>query len=60
MGSLLWPDDEAAVVGGNVLTSQRVCDVILKAFGACADSQVGKGFVKFIVIGSSFDNIFFS
>lgn len=37
---MLWPDDEAAVVGGNVLTSQRVCDVILKAFGACADSQV--------------------
>ena len=26
-------------MGGNVLTSQRVCDVILKAFSACADSQ---------------------
>eukprot|EP00730_Choanoeca_flexa_P007915 TRINITY_DN12412_c0_g2_i1.p1 TRINITY_DN12412_c0_g2~~TRINITY_DN12412_c0_g2_i1.p1 ORF type:complete len:1293 (+),score=305.35 TRINITY_DN12412_c0_g2_i1:21-3899(+) len=38
-GSLLWPSDDAAVVGGNVLTSQRVCDVVLKAFGACADSQ---------------------
>ena len=39
-GSFLWPRDDAAVVGGNVLTSQRLCDVILKAFGACADSQV--------------------
>eukprot|EP00045_Choanoeca_perplexa_P014632 m.173740 g.173740 ORF g.173740 m.173740 type:complete len:1257 (+) comp16743_c0_seq1:48-3818(+) len=38
-GSLLWPSDDAAVVGGNVLTSQRLCDVVLKAFGACADSQ---------------------
>eukprot|EP00056_Hartaetosiga_gracilis_P003386 m.63374 g.63374 ORF g.63374 m.63374 type:complete len:1263 (+) comp11434_c0_seq3:73-3861(+) len=38
-GSVLWPDDTAAVVGGNVLTSQRVCDVVLKAFRACADSQ---------------------
>ncbi|EDQ91076.1 uncharacterized protein MONBRDRAFT_15677 [Monosiga brevicollis MX1] len=38
-GSLIWPSDDAAVVGGNVLTSQRLCDVILKAFGACADSQ---------------------
>jgi len=38
-GSLLDPDDEAAIVGGNVLTSQRVTDVILKAFKACAASQ---------------------
>ncbi|OQR76402.1 5-oxoprolinase-like [Tropilaelaps mercedesae] len=37
--SLLHPSDDAAVVGGNVLTSQRLCDVILKAFGACAASQ---------------------
>jgi len=27
------------VVGGNVLTSQRITDVVLKAFGACAASQ---------------------
>lgn len=27
------------MVGGNVLTSQRIVDVILKAFGACAASQ---------------------
>ncbi len=38
-GSLLNPDPEAAVVGGNVLTSQRVVDVILKAFGVAAASQ---------------------
>ncbi|CAG7823293.1 unnamed protein product [Allacma fusca] len=38
-GSILSPSDDAAVVGGNVLTSQRVVDVILKAFEACAASQ---------------------
>lgn len=38
--SLLSPSTGAAVVGGNVLTSQRVTDVILKAFEACAASQV--------------------
>jgi hypothetical protein len=38
-GSLLCPSEQAAVVGGNVLTSQRVVDVILKAFEACAASQ---------------------
>ena len=37
--SLLWPRDDAAVVGGNVLTSQRITDVVLKAFRACAASQ---------------------
>ncbi|KAL8363360.1 hypothetical protein RB601_009230 [Gaeumannomyces tritici] len=37
--SLLSPSDRAAVVGGNVLTSQRVTDVIFKAFQACAASQ---------------------
>lgn len=39
-GSILDPSPEAAVVGGNVLTSQRVVDVILRAFEACAASQV--------------------
>eukprot|EP00742_Colponemidia_sp_Colp-10_P008402 GILJ01009100.1.p1 GENE.GILJ01009100.1~~GILJ01009100.1.p1 ORF type:complete len:1330 (+),score=217.58 GILJ01009100.1:312-3992(+) len=38
-GSLLCPSAGAAVVGGNVLTSQRVTDVVLKAFGVCAASQ---------------------
>lgn len=37
--SFLSPSDKAAVVGGNVLTSQRVTDVVLKAFKACAASQ---------------------
>jgi 5-oxoprolinase (ATP-hydrolysing) len=37
-GSILCPSGDAAVVGGNVLTSQRVVDVILKAFQACAAS----------------------
>ncbi|KAK9421527.1 putative Hydantoinase B/oxoprolinase [Seiridium unicorne] len=37
--SLLSPSAGAAVVGGNVLTSQRVTDVIFKAFQACAASQ---------------------
>jgi N-methylhydantoinase B/oxoprolinase/acetone carboxylase alpha subunit len=36
---VLNPSAEAAVVGGNVLTSQRVTDVILKAFSVCAASQ---------------------
>lgn len=35
----LSPSDNAAVVGGNVLTSQRVTDTVLKAFKACAASQ---------------------
>ena len=37
---LLSPSTEAAVVGGNVLTSQRVTDVVLKCFKAAAASQV--------------------
>ncbi|EER24017.1 5-oxoprolinase, putative [Coccidioides posadasii C735 delta SOWgp] len=37
--SFLSPSEKAAVVGGNVLTSQRVTDVILKCFQACAASQ---------------------
>ncbi|ORX57697.1 hydantoinase B/oxoprolinase [Piromyces finnis] len=38
-GSILSPKGGVAVVGGNVLTSQRICDVILKAFNATAASQ---------------------
>uniref|UniRef100_A0A3Q0QXW5 5-oxoprolinase, ATP-hydrolysing n=1 Tax=Amphilophus citrinellus TaxID=61819 RepID=A0A3Q0QXW5_AMPCI len=38
-GSILQPSQNAAVVGGNVLTSQRVVDVIFKAFVVCAASQ---------------------
>jgi len=38
-GSILAPDQLAAVVGGNVLTSQRIVDVLFKAFGCVAASQ---------------------
>ncbi len=38
-GSLLNPGRESAVVGGNVTTSQRIVDVVLKAFGESAGSQ---------------------
>ncbi|MDH5559584.1 MAG: hydantoinase B/oxoprolinase family protein [Deltaproteobacteria bacterium] len=37
--SLLYPGKHKAVVGGNVLTSQRIVDVILKAFRQMAASQ---------------------
>ena len=37
--SLLHPTEDSAVVGGNVLTSQRLVDVVFRAFGACAASQ---------------------
>lgn len=37
--SFLSPSAAAAVVGGNVLTSQRITDVIFHAFEACAASQ---------------------
>lgn len=38
-GSVLSPINGIAVVGGNVLTSQRVTDVVLKTFHVMADSQ---------------------
>ena len=38
-GCLLDPSDTAAVVGGNVLTSQRITDVVFRAFETCAASQ---------------------
>jgi 5-oxoprolinase (ATP-hydrolysing) len=38
-GSLLSPSPTAAVCGGNVMTSQRVTDTVLKAFRACSASQ---------------------
>lgn len=46
--SVLDPSEGAAVVGGNVLTSQRVVDTILKAFRVCAASQ---GCMNNITIG---------
>ncbi|XP_034016310.1 5-oxoprolinase isoform X2 [Thalassophryne amazonica] len=47
--SILQPSPDAAVVGGNVLTSQRVVDVIFKAFEVCAASQ---GCMNNITFGS--------
>jgi 5-oxoprolinase (ATP-hydrolysing) len=38
-GSILNPSEDAAVVAGNVQTSQRIVDVIFKAFGVCGASQ---------------------
>ncbi|KAK6458638.1 5-oxoprolinase [Scheffersomyces xylosifermentans] len=38
-GSIVHPSFEAAVVGGNVETTQRIVDVMLKAFEAAAASQ---------------------
>ncbi|MBN2645696.1 MAG: hydantoinase B/oxoprolinase family protein [Desulfuromonadaceae bacterium] len=39
VGSVLDPCAKAAVVGGNVLTSQRLVDLIFRAFGCVAASQ---------------------
>jgi 5-oxoprolinase (ATP-hydrolysing) len=50
-GSFLSPADGAAVVGGNVLTSQRVTDVLLKAFEACAASQVHRASIQRLISG---------
>ena len=38
--TILNPSEEVAVIGGNVLTSQRVVDVVFAAFSVCAASQV--------------------
>ena len=45
--TILSPGPEAAVVGGNVLTSQRVTDVVLKAFNAAAASQACNAIIIF-------------
>jgi 5-oxoprolinase (ATP-hydrolysing) len=37
--SLLNPSSQAAVAGGNVTTSQRIVDVLLRAFGECGASS---------------------
>lgn len=38
-GSLLDPDPNSAIVSGNVLTSQRIVDLIFKALKTCAASH---------------------
>ena len=49
-GTLLNPDENAAVVGGNVETSQRITDVLLGALGIAAASQ---GTMNNFVFGSA-------
>jgi N-methylhydantoinase B len=54
-GSLLNPDLPAAVVGGNVETSQRVTDVVLAAFGSAVPDRVpagSQGTMNNLIIGS--------
>ncbi|WP_136687225.1 hydantoinase B/oxoprolinase family protein [Halorhabdus amylolytica] len=54
-GSLLNPEPPAAVVGGNVETSQRVADVVFAAISEVAPERVpadGQGTMNNLVIGS--------
>lgn len=55
-GSVVHPSYEAAVVGGNVETSQRIVDVMLKAFEAAAASQ---GTCNNFTFGVSDDSVSF-
>jgi N-methylhydantoinase B len=55
-GSLLNPCPPAAVVGGNVETSQRVTDVVFAALGEAAPDRVpaqGQGTMNNLIVGSS-------
>jgi N-methylhydantoinase B len=57
-GSLLNPTPPAAVVGGNVETSQRVTDVVLAAFAEALPGTVpaqGQGTMNNTIIGSQRD-----
>ncbi|CAM1507962.1 Fc.00g048100.m01.CDS01 [Cosmosporella sp. VM-42] len=51
-GSILNPSSTAAVCAGNPITSQRVTDVVLKAFAACAASQGDCNVVSFGIDGN--------
>ncbi|MEF8809272.1 hydantoinase B/oxoprolinase family protein [Natronomonas sp.] len=54
-GSLLDPTHPAAVVGGNVETSQRVTDVLLSAFAEAVPDRIpaqGQGTMNNLIIGS--------
>lgn len=46
-GTILNPSAERAVCAGNPITSQRVTDVVIKAFAACAASQGDCNVVSF-------------
>lgn len=50
-GSILNPSPQAAVCAGNPITSQRVTDVVIKAFAACAASQGDCNVVSFGIDG---------
>ncbi|MFB6138360.1 MAG: hydantoinase B/oxoprolinase family protein [Halobacteriaceae archaeon] len=55
-GSLVNPDPPAAVVGGNVETSQRVADVVFRALADAAPERVpasGQGTMNNCVVGTS-------
>ena len=55
-GSLLDPKPPAAVVGGNVETSQRVTDVVFAALADAAPERVpaqGQGTMNNLIVGSS-------
>jgi N-methylhydantoinase B len=55
-GSLLNPDPPAAVVGGNVETSQRVTDVVFAALADAAPDRVpagGQGTMNNVVVGAA-------
>lgn len=56
-GSILDPSDGAAVVGGNVLTSQRVVDTVLRAFQVCAASQVSLQINKYAILSKTSWNL---
>ena len=51
-GSILNPSPTAAVGAGNPITSQRVTDVVIKAFAACAASQGDCNVVSFGIDGN--------
>ncbi|KAG0257018.1 hypothetical protein BG011_004203 [Mortierella polycephala] len=53
--SMLAPSETAAVVGGNVLVSQRLVDVVLKAFQICGASQGCMNNLTFGVGGKTVD-----
>jgi 5-oxoprolinase (ATP-hydrolysing) len=50
-GSILNPSPQAAVCAGNPITSQRVTDVVFKAFEACAASQGDCNVISFGIDG---------
>jgi len=55
-GSLLNPEPPAAVVGGNVETSQRVTDVVFAALAEAAPERVpagGQGTMNNLVVGAA-------